>query len=143
MGLMERFERSLSEEEARKAEEDAMRMLSGDFDFNDFYQQLDQISQLGSMSELMEMMLKEIRRRRYLLTVPWKMAELQGKILGMLPSPPLTEDQVTMLKTDNVVHEGVPGLADLGVEPTAVEAILPTYMIRFRPGGRFASRLAG
>jgi len=56
MGLMERFERSLSEEEARQAEEDAMRMLSGDFDFNDFYQQLDQISQLGSMSELMEMM---------------------------------------------------------------------------------------
>jgi len=56
MGLMERFERSLSEEEARQAEEDAMRMLSGDFDFNDFYQQLEQISELGSMSELMEMM---------------------------------------------------------------------------------------
>ncbi|MFB6352434.1 MAG: signal recognition particle protein, partial [Bradymonadaceae bacterium] len=56
MGLMDRFERSLSEEEARQAEEDAMRMLQGDFDFNDFYQQLDQISRMGSMSELMEMM---------------------------------------------------------------------------------------
>ena len=56
MGLMDRFERSLSEEEARQAEEDAMRMLSGDFDFNDFYQQLDQISRMGSMGELMEMM---------------------------------------------------------------------------------------
>jgi signal recognition particle subunit SRP54 len=56
MGLMDRFERSLSEEEAEQAEEDAMRMLSGNFDFNDFYQQLDQISRLGSMSELMEMM---------------------------------------------------------------------------------------
>ncbi len=56
MGLMDRFERSLSEEEAREAEEDAMKMLSGDFDFNDFYKQLDQISRMGSMSELMEMM---------------------------------------------------------------------------------------
>jgi signal recognition particle subunit SRP54 len=56
MGLMDRFERSLSEEEAREAEEDAMKMLSGDFDFNDFYKQLDQISRLGSMNELMEMM---------------------------------------------------------------------------------------
>ncbi|MFP4599476.1 MAG: signal recognition particle protein [Persicimonas sp.] len=56
MGLMDRFERTLSEEEAQKAEKDAMRMLSGQFDFNDFYNQLEQISKLGSMSELMEMM---------------------------------------------------------------------------------------
>ena len=56
MGLMNKFERSLSEEDAEKAEQDAMRMLSGQFDFNDFYNQLEQISKLGSMSELMEMM---------------------------------------------------------------------------------------
>lgn len=56
MGLMTRFERTLSEEEAGRAEDDAMRMLSGQFDFNDFYRQLEQISKLGSMSELMEMM---------------------------------------------------------------------------------------
>ena len=56
MGLMDRFERTLSEEEAQRAEKDAMRMLSGEFDFNDFYNQLEQISKMGSMSELMEMM---------------------------------------------------------------------------------------
>jgi|SRR5690554_1488144 len=56
MGLMDRFERTLSEEDAARAEKDAMRMLSGKFDFNDFYNQLAQISKLGSMSELMEMM---------------------------------------------------------------------------------------
>ncbi len=56
MGLMNRFEKSLSEEEAQKAEKDAMRMLSGEFDFNDFYNQLEQISKLGSMNDLMEMM---------------------------------------------------------------------------------------
>ncbi len=56
MGLMQKFEKTLSVEEAGRAEEDAMRMLSGDFDFNDFYKQLEQISKLGSMNELMEMM---------------------------------------------------------------------------------------
>src|SRR5690554_732969 len=56
MGLMNKFERSLTEEDAQRAEKDAMRMLSGEFDFNDFYNQLEQISKLGSMNELMEMM---------------------------------------------------------------------------------------
>lgn len=56
IGLMNKFEKSLSEEEANRAEEDAMRMLSGNFDFNDFYRQLEQISKLGSMGEILEMM---------------------------------------------------------------------------------------
>ena len=56
MGLMNKFEKSLSEEDAARAEKDAMRMLSGEFDFNDYYNQLEQISKLGSMNELMEMM---------------------------------------------------------------------------------------
>lgn len=56
MGLMQKFEKTLSDEEAERAEQDAMRMLSGQFDFNDFYNQLEQISKLGSMNELLEMM---------------------------------------------------------------------------------------
>lgn len=96
-----------------------------------------------SFRQLMEMMLKEIRRRRYLMTIPWPLAKLQGKVLGMLPNAPLTSDQVTMLKSDNVAGEGMPGLEDLGVAPTALETILPTYLVRFRPGGKFSSRLAG
>ena len=56
MGLMQRFEKTLNEDEAARAEQDAMRMLSGQFDFNDFYNQLEQISKLGSLKDLMEMM---------------------------------------------------------------------------------------
>jgi signal recognition particle subunit SRP54 len=56
MGLMNRFERTMSEEDAMRAEKDAMRMLSGEFDFNDFYNQLESISKMGSMNELLEMM---------------------------------------------------------------------------------------
>ena len=38
---------------------------------------------------------------------------------------------------DNVARPGAPGLADLGISPTSAEAILPTYLDRFRVGGRY------
>lgn len=56
MGLMQKFERTLDEAEAEQMENDAMRMLGGEFDFNDFYRQLEQITKMGPMSEIMEMM---------------------------------------------------------------------------------------
>ena len=99
--------------------------------------------QVHSFRALLEMMLTEIHRKRYLMTVPWALAEVQGAVLGALPRPLLTKDQVTLLRSDNVVGETAATLADLGISPTAIEAILPSYMVRFRPGGRFASRLAG
>ncbi|MEM1401213.1 MAG: complex I NDUFA9 subunit family protein, partial [Pseudomonadota bacterium] len=58
--------------------------------------------------------------------------------LGLLPKPLLTTDQLKLLKVDNVVAEEASGFADLELEPTAIEVILPTYLRRFRPGGRFA-----
>ena len=54
-----------------------------------------------------------------------------------MPKPLLTRDQVAQLKVDNVVAEGAPTLADLGIEATAAEVILPTYLGRFRVGSRF------
>ena len=99
--------------------------------------------QIHSFRALLEMMLTEIHRKRYLMTVPWALAKAQGAVLGALPRPLLTRDQVTLLRSDNVVGETAATLADLGIPPTAIEAILPSYMVRFRPGGRFASRLAG
>jgi len=55
--------------------------------------------------------------------------------LSLLPKPPLTPDQVEMLRRDNVVSSGALTLATLGIEPVAVEAILPTYLDRFRKHG--------
>ena len=98
--------------------------------------------QVYSFRALLEMMLTEIHRKRRLIPVPWGLAMLQGTVLGSLPKPLLTRDQVTMLKRDNVVGETAATLADLDIAPTAVESILPSYMVRFRPGGRFSSRLA-
>ncbi|MGE0733162.1 MAG: complex I NDUFA9 subunit family protein [Alphaproteobacteria bacterium] len=86
--------------------------------------------------QLMELVLKEIGRRRRIVSVPFVIANLQAIMLSLLPKPPLTRDMLKLLAIDNVVQPGAAGLAELGITPTAVEAILPTYMDRYRRGGR-------
>ena len=95
-----------------------------------------------TFKELLQLLLREIRRRRLLVPLPFALAEAQARFLELLPVPPLTRDQVRMLRRDNVVSEGALTLADLGIAPTAVEVILPTYLDRYRPGGRFNQPLA-
>jgi NADH dehydrogenase len=90
-----------------------------------------------TFKELMELLLRQIHRRRLLVPWPFAMAELQAIFFELLPVPPLTRDQVRMLRHDNVVAEGALTLADLGIAPTAAEIILPTYLDRYRPSGRF------
>jgi NADH dehydrogenase len=90
-----------------------------------------------TFKELMEILLHEIRRRRLLIPVPFALAALQGAVLECLPVPPLTRDQVRLLRRDNVASPDLPGLRDLGIEPTALEIVIPAYLDRFRPGGRF------
>jgi NADH dehydrogenase len=55
-------------------------------------------------------------------------------------TPPITTDQVALLRADNVVSPGAPGLMELGVTPSALEPILPTYLYIYRPGGQYAER---
>jgi len=93
--------------------------------------------------ELMELMLAEIDQRRGLVPVPWPVAGMLGSVgdlvSGILP-PPITSDQVQLLKADNVVSGQYPGLADLGITPTSLEAVLPTYLYRYRKGGQYADQ---
>ena len=91
-----------------------------------------------TFKQLIELLLKEIDRRRLLLPLPFALARLEAAFLELLPVPPLTRDQVRLLERDNVVTHGALTLADLGVTATALELILPTYLARFRPGGRHA-----
>lgn len=83
---------------------------------------------------LMEMILHEIGRKRLLVPVPFPVATAQAAILELSPFPLLTRDQVRLLRHDNVVSGELPGLDDLGIEATALEAILPTYLRRYRRG---------
>jgi NADH dehydrogenase len=91
-----------------------------------------------SLRALTELLLAEIRRKRYLLDLPFGLASLQARLMSLLPSPPLTPDQVELLKRDNVVSSRALTLATLGIATTPVEAILPTYLDRFRRGGWYA-----
>ncbi len=94
-----------------------------------------------SFREILEYILAETNRKRALIPIPFPIAELQGKILGMLPKPLLTRDQVLMLKSDNVVSEAAVRegrtLQGLGITPDSVEAVVPSYLYRFRPAGQF------
>jgi NADH dehydrogenase len=96
-----------------------------------------------SFRELMELILAETGRKRALLPIPFAMAGplgMIGDLLSAVIAPPVTSDQLKLLKTDNVVSPGAPGLAELGVEPTAVEGVVPTYLYRYRRGGQYAEQ---
>ena len=90
--------------------------------------------------ELIQLLLDEIRRKRLLANLPFGLAAAQARLMSILPSPPLTPDQVELLKRDNVVSSSALTLSTLGITPTAVEAILPTYLERFRRGGWYERR---
>jgi uncharacterized protein YbjT (DUF2867 family) len=92
--------------------------------------------------ELMELMLRELRRHRGLIPLPFWMADIQASVLQLLPMPLLTRDQVALLRVDNVLSGARPGLPELGIRPTAVELILPTYLDVYRKGGRFTAASA-
>jgi uncharacterized protein YbjT (DUF2867 family) len=88
-----------------------------------------------SFRELLELMLSEIGRKRWLVDLPFGLAALQARLMSILPNPPLTPDQVELLKSDNIVSSAAMSLASLDIVPTPVEIILPTYLDRFRRGG--------
>ena len=85
-----------------------------------------------SFKQLMEMLLKYTNRKRLLIPIPFFAAELLAIFLQTLPKPLLTQDQVRLLKTDNVMSRRAKGLKDLGINPTAAEMIVPVYLSRFR-----------
>lgn len=96
-----------------------------------------------SFRHLMEMMLKEIERPRILLPVPFFAADLLGGVgdlMSAAAAPPVTSDQVKLLRADNVVSGAYPGLEALGITPTTLETVLPTYLYRYRKGGQYADQ---
>ena len=94
-----------------------------------------------SFKELMEIVTREIHRPRVLLPLPHLAATalgMAGNVQSLLMPPVLTTDQALLLQRDNVPAEGSAGLEALGIEATSVEAIVPTYLWRYRRGGQFA-----
>jgi len=95
-----------------------------------------------SFKELMQLTLGAIDKKRVLLPMPWFAANAMGfagEISGALPfvAPFLTRDQVTSLKSDNVVAEDALSFSDLGITPETVEAVIPSYLAKYRKYGQF------
>ena len=90
-----------------------------------------------SFKELMQILLNEIRKKRFLMPIPFGMAKFQSYFLQMLPTPLLTPDQVEMLKHNNIVSGDYKTLKNLKIKSTTIQSILPKYIYRFRTGGQF------
>ncbi|MBN66506.1 MAG: complex I NDUFA9 subunit family protein [Rickettsiales bacterium] len=82
--------------------------------------------------ELMEYILRVTKRNRLLVHIPFPAASLIGRFTSLLPNPPLTADQVRLLKYDNVVSGEYPGLDALGIVPQTVDMIVPQYLAHWR-----------
>ena len=96
-----------------------------------------------SFRQLMRFTLDTIGRSRALVTLPWGIARIQAAIMGLLPNPMLTTDQVELLKHDNVVSEEARReqrtLEGLGIVPQGIEGIVPGYLYRYRKAGQFTA----
>ena len=90
-----------------------------------------------SFKELMEILLREIKKKRFLIPIPFGVAKFQSYFLQMMPNPILTPDQVELLKHNNIVSGDHPTLKDLGISGTPIQSILSKYIYRFREGGQF------
>jgi uncharacterized protein YbjT (DUF2867 family) len=108
--------------------------------------------EVQTLQHLVEYTLQVTMRRRIVLALPGPAARLQARAmevanaltLGLLPdSLKLTRDQVTLLERDNVVSEAATKegrtFAAFGIAPTAIEAVVPGYLWRFRKAGQFAT----
>ena len=95
-----------------------------------------------SFEEIYKKLFSYTGQKPILFPLPYGAAKFQAFFMGVLPKPPLTRDQVESLKTDNVMNEDALGLENLGVTPTALDLILPTYLTRYRRGGRFGDKMS-
>jgi NADH dehydrogenase len=94
-----------------------------------------------SLKELTARILDVVQRRRLIAPVPFFAAKLAAWPMALLPNPPVTPDQIELMKADSVVSEGAKGLSDLGIRPESLGNILPTYLWRFRKTGQFEPAL--
>src|SRR6266404_2574739 len=87
--------------------------------------------QVYSFKALLELLLTALNRQRVLIPIPFALAEMQAGLLELLPNPPLTRDQVRLLKTDKVVSGAEPTLGDLGVQPRPLGEFLAVFKVTF------------
>jgi NADH dehydrogenase len=102
--------------------------------------------EIKTLREIIQLVVRDVDRRRLIVTMPWWAAKLAGYVMGHLPGRLVTSDQVRQLMVDNVVSEQAKTegrtFAAFGIAPVGIETILPTYLWRYRPRGQFERRAA-
>ncbi len=102
-------------------------------------------SEIMTLRDCMETVLRYTNRERPFISLPFGIASLIGSIASLVPliQPPITADQVELLKQDNVVSDAATAegrtLTGLGIEPTLPASVLASYLVRYRPQGQFTN----
>ena len=93
-----------------------------------------------SFKEILERLLKLIDKKRILIPLPLPIANLSAKILQLLPKPLLTEDQLRLLKYDNVVSNKYKTNFDIGAPSTRYfDEEVKKYCYMWKEGGQFST----
>ena len=92
-----------------------------------------------TFKEIIEKILISIQKKRFLIPVPIQIASLTAKLLQLLPNPLLTEDQLKLLKYDNVNTGLYKTNFDLGFNAKKnFDDEINKYSYNWRTGGQFA-----
>ena len=93
-----------------------------------------------TLKELVKLISNEIRKNNIIIPIPSWAARIQGSILGLMPNPMLTLDQIKTLESgDNVLTNKNKTLKDLNIHPQEIRKITPTYLWRYRSEGQYSS----
>ncbi|MGR6432290.1 complex I NDUFA9 subunit family protein [Rhizobium sp. PAMB 3182] len=101
--------------------------------------------QVLTFKQCLETTLAVIFRKRPLVSIPFGIASMIGSIASMIPfiAPPLTPDQVTLLKSDNLVSPEAEAegrtLKGIGITPVILQSVLPSYLVRYRQHGQYTN----
>jgi len=100
--------------------------------------------EVKTFKELMQFVLTTTERKRILLPIPFFAAKIPAYLAQFMPKPMITPDQVESLRADNVVSEAAiregRTLPGIGIAPDSLEAIVPSYLWRFRKTGQFRTQ---
>ncbi len=92
-----------------------------------------------TFKEILEILLNLINKKRLLLPLPLTIAKLSAKFFQLLPKPLLTEDQLKLLKYDNIPSGKYKTNSEIGLPSKLYfEEEVKKYSYMWRDGGEFS-----
>jgi len=93
-----------------------------------------------SFKEIIQRLLVLINKKKFLFPMPFPLASITAKIFQLMPNPLLTEDQLKLLKYDNVLSKKYKSNFDIGVPSKRYfDEEVKKYSYMWRDGGQFST----